>query len=35
MRFLNQDAHLIQQAEKLGIELPTQEEINKKKLQRI
>ena len=30
MRFLNQDAHLIQQAEKLGIELPTQEEINKK-----
>jgi len=30
MTFLNQDKHLLQQAEKLGIQLPSIDEINKK-----
>ena len=33
MTFLNQDTHLLQQAEKLGIKLPSQEEINQKNYQ--
>jgi len=33
MTFLNQDTHLLQQAEKLGIKLPSQEEINQKNFQ--
>ena len=33
MTFLNQDKHLLQQAEKLGIQLPSVEEINQKNFQ--